>query len=104
MEKVELTEKDFNELGVVFGYQEYGGPCTMFGTITEDAPNMALSSRNDIGVAWDEYYFGEGPNVHIYNRNPKEKKIENIQVFIKNKEELIKLISGLSLKENSELE
>jgi len=103
MEKVELTEKDFNDLGVVFGYQEYGGTCTMFGTFTNDGPNMALSKRNKIGVSWDEYYFGEGPNVCIYDRYIEGKKIGKIERFIKNKEELIKLLSELNLKENGEL-
>jgi hypothetical protein len=104
MERIKLTEEDFNDVGIVFGYQEYGGPCTMFGTVTSDSPNMALSPRNDIGVAWDsEAWDDEGPNVHIYNRNPKEKKVENIKALIKTKKELIEFLeeNGIRIKENS---
>ena len=110
MEQKVLTVKDFEDLGVVFAYQEYGGVCTISGALTKDKPNMALSLRNHVRVSFDEEWHDEKqnnvflmntPTPHEYNENQKVFK-----GFVNSKEDLIKAFEqiGIRIKEDSRLE
>lgn len=106
MEK-NLTVKDFEELGVVFAYQEYGGVCTVSGALTKDKPNMALSPRNHIRVSFDEEWYDETlDNVFLMNTPTPHKYSEDQKVFkgfVNSKEDLIKAFNeiGVRFKEDS---